>query len=50
MEDTIETLEHQRKKAESEFNYVDAEMLKNRIQEMRMGDFQKQMENMVLKQ
>lgn len=50
MEDTIESLENQRKKCENDFNYVEAEMLKNRIHEMRMSDFQKSFDNMTLKQ
>lgn len=31
MEDTIESLEQQRRKAENDFQYAEAEMLKNRI-------------------
>ena len=49
-EENIEHLEQLRKKCESEFNYVEAENLKNRIEELRIYDTQRQIEQINLKQ
>ena len=45
-----EVLQEHRKKCELEGNYVEAEMAKNRIEELKLQEGQKQMENMLLKQ
>ena len=45
-----EVLQEHRKKCEKEGNYVEAEMAKNRIEELKLQEGQKQMENMMLKQ
>lgn len=41
MEDSIPALDEHRKKCEMEGNYLEAEMAKNRITEIKIGDTQK---------
>ena len=42
-------LEEHRKKCEREGNFIEAEAAKNRVEEHRMQDFQRQLENLTLK-
>jgi hypothetical protein len=49
VEDYLAALEEHRRTCEREGNYVEAEMAKNRIEEMRMTEGQRQMEDLLLK-
>ena len=50
VEDYLAVLEEHRRNCEREGNYVEAEMAKSRIDELKLQDGQRQMENLLLKQ
>lgn len=50
VEDYLAVLEEHRRNCDREGNYQEAEMAKNRIEELRLQEGQRQMENLLLKQ
>lgn len=49
VEDYLTALQEHRKTCEREGNYVEAEMAKNRIEELKLTEGSRQMENLLLK-
>lgn len=49
-EDYLAVLDEHRKNCEREGNFVEAEMAKNRVEELKIQEAQRQMENLLLKQ
>ena len=50
MEDYLQVLEEHRRNCEREGNFMEAEMAKNRIEELKMQEAQRQLEQLMLKQ
>lgn len=49
VEDYLAVLEEHRRNCEREGNFIEAEMAKNRIEELKLQEGQRQMENLLLK-